>query len=160
MPPAWHQDAEESLYSHPMILPEYLSTFFLAEVPSGGWPQHFHIITAHNPGIIVGVEINVKADEELCKELNLVGSSCFRITGCSPDLKHQEQGWGVAGLSEERAIAIGRQYGQNAIFEVTAGVLSVIGCLSGERISVDKWEQRLHGQGRQIARELERRGVR
>jgi hypothetical protein len=33
--------------------------------------------------------------------------------------------------------------GQNAIFEVTAGVLSVIGCLSGERISVDIWEQRI-----------------
>ena len=129
-----------------MILPEYLSTFFLADAPSGGWPHHFHIITAHNPGVIVGTEINAKADEELRRELNLAGSRCFRITGCSPDLKHQEQGWGVAGLSEERALAIGNQYGQNAIFVVTAGVLSVIGCLSGERIRVDNWEQRLFGQ--------------
>jgi len=146
MPPAWHQDAEESLYSHPMILPEYLSTFFLAEVPSGGWPQYFHIITAYNPGKLVGAEINAKADEELRRELNLDGSHCFRITGCSPDLKHQEQGWGVAGLSEERAMAVGRRYGQNAIFEVTDGVLSVIGCLSGERIRIDIWEQRILGK--------------
>lgn len=145
MLPDWHPVAEESLYYHPMILPEYLSTFFLAEVPSGGWPQNFHIITAYNPGKIVGAEINAKADEELRKELNLAGSRCFRITGCSPDLKHQEQGWGVSGLSEERALVIGRQYGQNAIFEVTAGVLSVIGCLSGERIRIDIWEQRILG---------------
>jgi hypothetical protein len=126
-----------------MILPEYLSTFFLADAPSGGWPHHFHIFTAYNPGVIVGSDINAKADEELRRELNLAGSRCFRITGCSSDLKHQEQGWGVAGLSEERALAIGRQYGQNAIFDITAGVLSVIGCLSGERIRVDSWLQRL-----------------
>ena len=145
MPSAWHLDAEESLYFPRMILPEYLSTFFLADAPSGGWPHHFHIITAHNPGVIVGADINAKADEELRKELNLAGSRCFRITGCSPDLKHQEQGWGVVGLSEERAQAIGRQYGQNAIFEVTAGALSVIGCISGERIKVDDWQKRILG---------------
>lgn len=145
MLPDWHPVAEASLYYHPMILPEYLATIFLAEVPSGGWPQNFHIITACNPGKIVGAEINTEADEELRKELNLAGSRCFRITGCSPDLKHQEEGWGVAGLSEKCALAIGRQYGQNAIFEVTAGVLSVIGCLSGERIRIDIWEQRILG---------------
>jgi hypothetical protein len=126
-----------------MILPEYLSTFFQASPPAGGWPHHFHIITAHNPGVIVGADMNAKADEELRRELNLVGSCCFRITGCSPDLKHQEQGWGVAGLSEEKAVAIGKKYGQNAIFEVTAGALSVIGCLSGERIRVDFLEKRI-----------------
>jgi hypothetical protein len=126
-----------------MILPEYLQTVFLAQTPVGGWPALFHVITAYNPGEFVADEINTKADEALRNELNLVGSSCFRITGCSPDLKHQEQGWGVAGLSEEKALAIGKQYGQNAIFEVTAGVLSVIGCLSGERIRIDIWEQRI-----------------
>jgi hypothetical protein len=126
-----------------MILSEYLSTFFLAESPEGGWPESFHIITAHNPGIIVGSEANTTADEELRKELNRVGSRCFRITGCSPDLRYREEGWGVAGLSREEALAIGRRYGQNAIFEITAGILSVIGCLSGEKIRVDSWEKRI-----------------
>ena len=129
-----------------MILPEYLSTHFLADTPSGGWPQSFHIITAFNPGKIVGAEINAKADEELRKKLNIAGSRCFRITGASLDLKHQEQGWGVAGLSEERALGIGRRYGQNAIFEITTGVLSVIGCLSGEKVRVDNWDQRVIGK--------------
>jgi len=126
-----------------MILPEYLSTHFVTDTPSGGWPQRFYIITAYNPGKIVCAETNAKADEELRKELNIAGSRCLRITGVSLDLKHQEQGWGVAGLSEERALEIGIKYGQNAIFDVTAGVLSVIGCLSGERIRVDSWEKRI-----------------
>ena len=129
-----------------MILSEYLSTFFLAEFPAGGWPESFHIITAHNPGIIVGAEANVAADEELRKELNRVGSRCFPVTGCSPDLKHREAGWGVAGLSREEALAIGRRYGQNAIFEITAGILWVIGCLSGESVRVDAWEKRILGK--------------
>ena len=126
-----------------MILPEYLSTFFLAETPSEGWPRNFHIITAYNPGIILGAELNAKADEELRKEQNLAGSRCFRITGCSPDLKHREEGCGVAGLTDEEALSMGRKYGQNAIFSVTDGILSVIGCLSGEKIKVDSWEKRI-----------------
>jgi hypothetical protein len=126
-----------------MILHEYLQTVFLAQTPVGGWPALFHIITAYNPGKFVGDEINAKADEALRKELNLAGSRCFRITGCSPDLKHQEQGWGVAGLSLDMALELGRQYGQNAIFEVSGGVLSVIGCLSGERVRVESWEERI-----------------
>jgi hypothetical protein len=126
-----------------MIVPEYLQTVFLVQTPVGGWPACFHIITGYNPGEFVGDEMNAMADEALRKELNLAGSRCFRITGCSPDLKHQEQGWGVAGLSEERALAIGRQYGQNAIFEVSDGFLSVISCQSGNKLPVDEWEKRI-----------------
>lgn len=126
-----------------MILTEYLSTCFLADTPSGGWPRNFHIITAYNPGKVVGSEINAKADNELRKELNLAGSRCFRITGTSPDLKHQEQGWGVAGLSDEKAVEIGEKYGQNAIFKIEDRILFVMGCLSGEKIRVENWEQRI-----------------
>lgn len=129
-----------------MILPEYLRTVFRAEAPSGGWPESFRIITAHNPGIIAGDETNAKAEDQLRKELNQVSSRCFRITGCSPDLVHQEEGWGVAGLSEERSLAISSRYGQNAIFEVNEGTLSVIGCLSKMNIEVDAWERRLLGE--------------
>jgi hypothetical protein len=46
-------------------------------------------------------------------------------------------------LTDEEALTMGRKYGQNAIFIVTDGILSVIGCLSGERIKVDSWEQRI-----------------
>jgi hypothetical protein len=116
-----------------MIHPEYLETVFLVQTPVGGWPRSFHNITAHNPIIILDAETNAKADEDLRKELNLTGSRCFRITGCSPDLTHREEGLGVAGLTDEQALTIGRKHGQNAIFGVADGILSVIGCFSGEK---------------------------
>jgi hypothetical protein len=128
-----------------MILPEYLTTFFLAPTPAGGWPERFYIFTAYNPGLIVEEDINALADDKLKKELNNDRSSFFRITGCSPDLKHREPGWGVTGLSLERALELGRQYGQNAIFEISGGFLSVIGCQSGEVSPVDEWEKRILG---------------
>lgn len=129
-----------------MILPEYLSTYFLPEPPAGGWPRHFHIITAHNPGQFLNDAINAQADEKLRRELNLAGSRCFRVTGCSPDLKLCEPGWGIAGIPLEQALEIARRYGQNALFEVIDGSLWVIGCLSEERIHVKRWEKRNHGR--------------
>ena len=126
-----------------MIHPEYLETVFLAETPPQAWPERFHIITAFNPVVVLSDEINSIADEELRKELTNAGSRIFRITGCSPDLKHQEQGWGVSGLSQEKAVELGGRYGQNAIFEVSDGFLSVIGCQSGNRLPVDEWEKRI-----------------
>jgi hypothetical protein len=126
-----------------MILEEYLTTVFLASAPDGGWPHHFHIITACNPGKMMSDDANARADEELSKELNLAGTLSFRITGFSPDLSHQEPSWGISGLSKEKALAIGKRYGQNAIFEVVFDVLSVIGCLSGERISAGAWKERV-----------------
>ena len=126
-----------------MILPEYLTTVFLANLPEGGWPKSFHVITAFNPGRLISEDMNARADEELRRELNLAGRRCFRITGYTPDLRHQEPSWGVAGLSEPSALAIGRRYGQNAIFEVVYDVLSVIGCLSGERMRAGAWKERV-----------------
>lgn len=126
-----------------MILPEYLQAVFLAQTPTGGWPRHFFIITAYNPAVIVGDDINAQADNKLRKELNEDGSRCFRITGCSPDLIHQEPGWGVSALSLERALELGCQYGQNAIFEISGGFISVIDCQSGEVLPIDEWENRI-----------------
>jgi hypothetical protein len=126
-----------------MIHPEYLETVFLAETQPLGWPERFHIITAFNPGVVVSNQVNSIADVQLRKELNNTGSRCFRVIGCSPDLKHQEQGWGVSGLSQEKAVELGSRYGQNAIFEVSDGFLSVIGCQSGNKIPVDEWQKRI-----------------
>jgi len=127
-----------------MILPEYLQTVFLAQTPVGGWPSLFHIITGYNPGEFVGDEINAKADGRLREELDRTGGRCFRITGCSPNLFHREAGWGVEGLTGDEAVAIARMFGQNALFEIKDGVLTAVGCLSGERITLGPWQSRIH----------------
>jgi len=125
-----------------MILPEYLETVFLAETPHGGWPQLFHIITAWNPGKILDEVTNKTADESLRTLLNREGSRCFRVTGCSPDLKHQEPGWGVAGLSRSRAVDIANEYQQNALFEISAGRINIVGCQSQTVQQVGIWAER------------------
>lgn len=126
-----------------MILPEYLETVFYGPVPAAGWPSAFHIITAWNPKRIVPEPENHAADTLLRIQLEQDQIVHFRITGCSADLAHQEASWGVIGISLGRAIEIGRQYGQNAIFEVLNGEAFVVSCDNLDRQSIGQLQQRL-----------------
>ena len=128
-----------------MILPEYRETVFVGETPSGGFPMDFHIITAWNPKRITGFADNIAADEALYELLASRECRYFRLSGCSPDLKHHEEGWGVEGLSRKEAVLIGKQFNQNAIFEVVKGWLSIVGCESGEVQFLGLWSDRLRG---------------
>jgi len=51
---------------------------------------------------------------------------------------------GVSGLTGEAAAKIARCFGQNALFEIKEGELTVVGCLSGERITLGPWQSRIH----------------
>ncbi len=126
-----------------MILPEYLETVFYGPVPAAGWPSDFHVITAYNPKRILSEPENVAADTRLRVQLEQEQIAHFRITGCSADLAHQEASWGVIGISLGRAIEIGRQYGQNAIFEVLNGEAFVVSCDNLDRQSNGQFQQRL-----------------
>lgn len=125
-----------------MILSEYHDTVFKAAEPKGGWPPFFHVITAWNPGVFLSFEENNAADRNLHDRLNTKGV-IFRVIGCSPDMKHQEPGWGVYGLTQADALEIGREYRQNAIFEISEDLISVIGCITGEVQFVGLWSDRL-----------------
>ena len=126
-----------------MILPEYLETVFYGPVPAAGWPLDFHVITAWNPKQIVSEPENVAADTRLRTQLELDQIAHFRITGGSADLAHEEASWAIVCISLERAIEIGRQYLQNAIFEVLNGEAFVVSCDTLERQSIGQFQQRL-----------------
>ena len=125
------------------ILPEYLETVFIGVPPIAGWPADFHIITAFNPKKILPEPENLAADTRLRTQLEQDQIAHFRIIGCSADLAHQEASWGVVGISLGRAIEIGRQYGQNAIFEVRDGEVFVVSCETLERQPIGQFEERL-----------------
>ena len=108
--------------------------------PVPGWPSDFHIITAWNPKQIVSEPENVAADTRLRTQLEMDQIAHFRITGCSADLAHQEASWGVIGISLGRAIEIGRQSGQNAIFEVLNGEAFVVSCDTLDRQSIGRFQ--------------------
>ena len=129
-----------------MILLEYLETVFYGPVPAAGWPSDFHVITAYNPKKILTEQENHIADTRLRTQLEQEQVAHFRITGCSADFTHQEASWGVVGISLGRAIEIGRQYGQNAIFEVLNGEVFVVNCDTLERRSIGLFQERLKAQ--------------
>ena len=126
-----------------MILHEYLKTVFFGEAPPSGWPRNFHIITAHNPKRVATEAENNAADIRLLCQLQEQQIKCFRLTGCSVDLLHQEAGWAVVGLSLNEAVAIGRGYVQNAIFEVSEGETYVVSCDTLERTRIGDFQGRL-----------------
>jgi hypothetical protein len=54
--------------------------------------------------------------------------------GSDPNSDHAEESWCVAGLSDERARAIGAQFRQWAVFRITATEQTVLGCF-------DEWKR-------------------
>jgi hypothetical protein len=126
-----------------MILPEYLETVFIGTPPVAGWPSDFHIITAWNPKRIVPETQNNEADARLRSQLELEHFEHFRIAGCSEDLTHQEASWGIIGVPSERAIQIGRQYGQNAVMEIVKGEVFIVSCETLERQSIGEFQPRV-----------------
>jgi hypothetical protein len=126
-----------------MILTEYLETVFIGTPPVGGWPSHFHIITAFNPKKILPEPENLAADTLLRTQLEQEQIVHFRISGCSADLAHQEASWAIVGISLETAIVIGRQHGQYALFDVRDGEVFVVSCDTLEERSIGRFAERL-----------------
>ena len=126
-----------------MILPEYLETVFIGTPPISGWPSDFHIITAFNPKKILPDPENHAADTRLRIHLENAQLVHFRITGGSADLVHQEASWAIVGISSERAVEIGRQHGQYALFDVRDGEVFIVSCDTLEGTSIGPFQERL-----------------
>lgn len=112
--------------------PEYTETVFLLEDAPVPLPVEFAIITAWNPmWIIVPASVNRRADGTLAGELEQRGISCFRATGCSPDLTHREPGWAIA-VTAQAALELGRRFKQLAIWRVRGDELVLVDCADGD----------------------------
>ncbi len=128
------------------ILPEYLTTCFTAKTPVNGWPDLFFIITPCNPYSMGERGDDADAIQTLSKQLTETGYWQHPVDGSSPDGKHLEAGFAIAGLSLKDALALGREYQQNAIFSVTLGQLKIHGCFDGTSAELGGYEERLHEQ--------------
>ncbi len=126
--------------------PEFQSTVFLLDESTDLLPGSFAIVTAWNPeGITVSDEINEIADTVLHRELEELGLTPFRVTGCSPDLSHREAGW-AAVLSKVEAIALGRRHRQLGIWRVVDDELILVDCATGEESRVAAFSERIVGR--------------
>ena len=103
---------------------------FRAEVPEGGWPDEFWVLTACNPN---GVTISDAENEELTKKLELAlrkdGKRIFPVTGFDRRSDHQEAGFGVV-CGKTEILALGRAWDQLAVFHVKGRKVWLLSCAS------------------------------
>ncbi len=95
------------------------------------------IITAFNPfGTVLPPVINKDRHFRLLRAIGELRSdvSLIETTGCSRDGQWEEQGWGISGLSLEKALFLARMYNQEAIFHLTPDHKQLI-TLSGAVLS-------------------------
>ncbi len=97
------------------------------------------VITAHNPGgrLTSGAD-NAAAQAQLVAELEKRGLTWWPAAGGDPSWTHVEDSAAVIGMDEADAIALGAQFGQEAIFVLTPAFRHVIGC-ANRRISARGW---------------------
>jgi Protein of unknown function (DUF3293) len=88
------------------------------------------VLTAWNPG---GVErdraANDAAERALEAELTADGRSWWPADGHSPDESWSEPGAAVGSLDRDAACALGEQFGQLAVYELTDAVVRVVRCV-------------------------------
>jgi hypothetical protein len=106
--------------------PAYRHARFRAELPHGGLPESFAVITVCNPEWkTIQDKENAARIEEFRKELLKRGVDHFPVTGFDPHSPHEEPGLGLI-CSPASAWVIGHALDQEAIFQVLRGEVSLI----------------------------------
>ena len=129
--------------------PEYSKTIFLISKEPESWPEKFAIITAHNPmDLKLSDNENSLRNEKLLKRIEQ--NVFLKLYGSSPDQSHLETSY--AFISDlDKAIEIGREFQQSAIYYIRKGNLQLVDCNAdttidlgnfNERVSLDQNKQR------------------
>ena len=108
---------------------------------SGPWPfsAPVHVITAWNPyNIERSTEENDTANVELAVALAGRDVRFIPGRGTSSDGQHHEDSHITWSLTREEAIEIGRQFRQEAVFELTADEFRLVHCGTGVATSVPR----------------------
>ena len=98
-----------------------------------------YVMTAHNPGgQIASNAVNASAEARLATELERRGLTWWPAAGGDPSWTHVEPGAAVIGIDEADAIALGAEFGQDAIFVLTPAGRQVMGC-ADRRVVATGW---------------------
>jgi hypothetical protein len=100
---------------------------FTGTFPGNGRPVH--IVTAHNPGgRLSSPDDNAVAQSRLVARVAETALEHYPAAGGDRAWEHVEPSLAVVGLDREQACALGREFGQDAIFEWSPEVLAVLSC--------------------------------
>lgn len=128
--------------------PAYRQVRFRLNPPGMETPDAFAIVTAWNPdGRTTAWENNQKANGRLQSRLDEADLYWFSVTGGSPDFAHVEPGFGVAGISREAAVVLGREFRQEAIFWVEGGAVFLVSCENPVPEEIGRWSELLVAPG-------------
>lgn len=120
--------------------PAYRQVRFRVDPPEMKTPDSFAIITAWNPdGRPTALENNQEANDRFQSRLDKAGLYWFSVTGGSPDFAHVEPGFGVSGITRNEAVALGRNFRQEAIYWVEGGAVFLISCQDPALEEIGLW---------------------
>ena len=117
--------------------PEQRAAYLETEVTVDGQPAvaslaergAFWVVTAWNPfSEELAPAVNAGRHAELCRRLENDGLTWLPAVGSSPDGGWAEESVAIVGIDGRRARALGREFGQHAVFEVADGMLRVRAC--------------------------------
>lgn len=121
--------------------PAYKTTVFQA-LPED-LPASFHILTAWNPnGETDWPGTNQKRDVVLAERLDALSLPRSRVTGMAPDERNAEPGWAFS-CNLDQALELGREFLQEAIYQVEEGALFLVNCETGKRTRLGPFAERL-----------------
>ncbi|HEY0937649.1 MAG TPA: DUF3293 domain-containing protein [Trebonia sp.] len=121
--------------------------FWLRPAPSGRTTGKYpdpqgrpiYVLTAHNPGgQVVSPAANASAEARLTANLLQQGLTWWPADGGDPSWTHVEPGVALTGIAQAEAIALGAEFGQEAIFVLTPASRQVVAC-GDERVTVTGW---------------------
>lgn len=111
--------------------PAYRHARFRAELPHGGLPESFCVVTACNPdGRTIADAENRKRTGTFREQLVGLGLDHFPVTGFYAASSHQEAGYGMV-CDLPQAYAMGQAWRQEAIFRIHRGGVSLVSCRQG-----------------------------
>lgn len=121
---------------------EYTTTRFVLGNAETIVPDHFFIVTGHNPfGNVVSEEENIQMNEILRQQIEHETWPHFAVTGRCAD--HAEDGFGIV-CSRHEAIMLGQEFQQDAIYEVRDDQVLLVDCREEEEdVLVGCWSDLL-----------------
>ena len=125
--PADDRPIEEELWA------AYLATEVTVDgrpaVEAGSGVGPCWVVTSHNPMSEPSTsDENDRHHDDLCSRLDADGLAWRPALGTSPDGTWSEASVAVTGIDRQAALALGRAFGQLAVFEVADGILRVHAC--------------------------------
>ena len=107
----------------------------LDQLNDPGISTTIHVISGCNPGYRETDEANALRHIHMEQCLREVGADPQSAIGMSPDGSWVEPSWAVTGLTRDQACAVGREFGQVAVFEIDARRIHVVRCIDSTAAS-------------------------